>query len=234
MRFYPVFLHLEGRPCVVIGTGAVAEQKVAGLLRAGARVTVIGPDPSPRLAHLAAGGAIQIRRRAYEAADLDGAFLAIVHSDDPAVRHRVWQEAERRRVLINAVDDMPHCAFIAPAIYEQGDLTVAVSTAGKSPALAVRVRNRIADLLGPEYGAFLDLLGDLRAEVTRRVPDASTRTALWYKVVDSDAIFDSVRRGDLTGARAQIARLVSEAEPPAAIATHGVAPLTSDPVESTP
>lgn len=211
-RFYPVFLHLEGRPCVVIGSGPVAEQKVAGLLRAGASVTVISPDPSGPLMDLAAGGAIQIRRRQYEPSDLDGAFLAVVHSDDPEVRGRAWLDAERRRVLINAVDDMPHCTFIAPAIYEQGDLTVAVSTAGKSPALAVRVRNRVGEWLGPEYGALLDLLGDLRAEVALRVPDASARAALWYRVVDSEAVFESVRRGDLTGARAQIAQLVSQVE----------------------
>jgi siroheme synthase-like protein len=228
-RFYPVFLRVEGRPCVVIGSGPVVEQKAVGLLGAGARVTVITPDPPRRLVELAADGVIQIRRRAYEPADLDGAFLAIVHSDDPEVRDRAWREAERRRVLINAVDDMPHCAFIAPAIYEQGDLTVAVSTAGKSPALAVRVRNLVGDLLGPEYGAILDLLGDLRAEVALRVPHASTRTALWYQIVDSEAVFESVRRGDLTGARAQIARLVSQAERLAGVSTRDGPPMPPAP-----
>ena len=213
-RFYPVFLHLDGRPCVVVGSGPVVEQKVAGLLRAGARVTVVGPDPSGGLMNLAADGVIQIRPRDYEPSDLDGAFLAVVHSGDPEVRARAWRDAEHRRILINAVDDMPHCTFIAPAIHEQGHLTVAVSTAGKSPALAVRVRNLLRDLLGPEYGAVVDLLGDLRAEVALRVPDASARAALWYRIVDSEAVFESVRRGDLTGARAQIAQLVSQLEAP--------------------
>lgn len=215
-RFYPVFLHLEGRPCVVVGNGPVVEQKATALLRAGARVTVISPDPSRRLVELAADGIIQVYRRHYEPSDLDGAFLAVVHSDDPEVRARLWRDAEQRRVLINAVDDMPHCTFIAPAIYEQGDLTVAVSTAGKSPALAVRVRNRVGEVLGPEYGALLDLLGDLRAEVALRVPDASARAALWYQVVDSEEIFESVRRADLAGARARIAQLVSQVESRAA------------------
>jgi precorrin-2 dehydrogenase / sirohydrochlorin ferrochelatase len=218
-RFYPVFLRLEGRACVVIGSGPVAEQKVAGLLRAGARVTVISPDPSRALMDLAADGVIQIRRRDYDPSDLDGAFLAIVHSDDPDVRRRAWLDAEQRMVLINAVDDMPRCTFIAPAIYEQGDLTVAVSTAGKSPALAVRVRTLVGDLLGPEYATLLDLMGDLRAEVALRVPDASARAALWYRIVDSEAIFESVRRGDLTGARAQIAQWVAQVESPAVDST---------------
>jgi siroheme synthase-like protein len=210
-RFYPVLLHLDHRPCVVIGAGPVAEQKVNGLLDAGARVTVICPAPSPRLLALAADGSIDLRRRPYTPGDLDGAFLVIVSADDRAVRHEVWLEAERRRIPINAVDDMPHCSFIAPAIYRQGDLTVAVSTAGKSPALAVNVRNRIGDLLGPEYGAFLTLLGDLRAEVAGRIPDVPTRTALWYRIVDSDVI-EFVRRDDLAGARHRIADLVENAE----------------------
>ena len=211
-RFYPAFLHLDGRPCVVVGSGTVAEHKVVDLLHAGAHVTVISLDPSSRLEELAADSTIKLCRRGYEPGDLDAAFLAIVHGDDPDLRDRVWREAERSKVLINTVDDMPHCAFIAPAVYAQGDLTVAVSTAGKSPALAVRVRNRVASLLGPEYGALLDVLGDLRAEVSRRVPDPLTRTALWYTIVDSEAVFEPVRRGDLAGARAQIAQLVSEAE----------------------
>jgi siroheme synthase-like protein len=210
-RFYPVLLHLEHRPCVVIGEGPVAEQKVNGLLDAGARVTVICPAPSPRLLALAADKRIDLRRRTYISGDLDGAFLVIVSAEDRAVRHEVWLEAERRRIPINAVDDMPHCSFIAPAIYRQGDLTVAVSTAGKSPALAVNVRNRIGDLLGPEYGTFLTLLGHLRADVAVRIPDAPTRTALWYRIVDSDVI-EFVRRNDLAGARDRIAELVENAE----------------------
>jgi siroheme synthase-like protein len=210
-RFYPVFLNLEDRPCVVIGGGPVAEQKVDGLLDAGARVSVICPVPSSHLLDLAAGGGIDLRRRPFTPGDLDGVFLVIVGAEDGALRHEVWREAERRRIPINTVDDMPHCAFIAPAIYRQGDLTVAVSTAGRSPALAVDVRNRIGDLLGAEYGTFLTLLGDLRAEVAARIPHAPTRTALWYRIVESDAI-EFVRRSDLAGARRRIAELIEDAE----------------------
>jgi siroheme synthase-like protein len=210
-RFYPVFLHLEDRSCLVIGGGPVAEQKVIGLLGAGARVTVVGADPTPRLRALAADGAIQIRQRAYEPGDLAGAFLVIVGVDDRTVRHTVWQDAHRRGVLINTIDDMPHCSFIAPAIYQQGDLSVAVSSAGKSPALAVRVRDRIGALLGPEYGTFLTWLGDLRAEIAARIPDTPARTALWYRIVDSD-VLEIIRRGDLPGARRRLDQLIGDAE----------------------
>ncbi|HTD47685.1 MAG TPA: bifunctional precorrin-2 dehydrogenase/sirohydrochlorin ferrochelatase [bacterium] len=206
--FYPVSLKLDGRRCVVIGGGPVAEQKVMGLLAAGARVTVISPETTGRVAGLAARGAIQLIQRRYLRGDLEGAFLAV--TDDRSVNHEVWEEAEERGVLLNAVDDLPHCGFIAPAIYRQGDLTVAVSTAGKSPALAAHVRDRLGAPIGPEYGTFLDLLGELRPQVALRVPDAASRAALWRRIVDSDAI-EFIRRGNLASARGRITHLVDEA-----------------------
>ncbi|MGQ0551263.1 MAG: precorrin-2 dehydrogenase/sirohydrochlorin ferrochelatase family protein [Armatimonadota bacterium] len=209
--FYPVYFSLEARPCVVIGGGDVAEQKVLGLLEAGARVTVVSDQVTPRLDELAAQGLIQLTRRPYRRGDLDGMFLAIAAPDDRAVNREIWEDAEQHGTPLNAVDDLPHCNFIAPAIYRQGDLTLAISTAGKSPALAVRLRERLAALIGPEFGAFLDLLGDLRAEVAARVPGFAARTALWYRIVDSDAI-EFVRRGDIAGARQRALQLLDETE----------------------
>ncbi len=210
MSFYPAFLDLRGRRAVVVGGGAVAEQKVAGLVEAGARVTVISPALTWKLEDLAAQGTIVLRRRGYRRGDLAGAFLAIAAADDRRVNRTVWREAEARGVLLNAVDDLPHCSFIAPAVHREGAITVAVSTAGKSPAFAVRLRERIARLVGPEHAAFVELLGELRATVADRVPDARARTRLWYAIVDSAAL-DDVRRGDLAGARRRIARLIEEA-----------------------
>ena len=212
-HFYPAFLDLRGRRAVVIGGGAIAEQKVVGLLDAGAVVTVISPSVSRRLEDLGAAGSVTIERRPYREGDLAGAFLAIAATDDRAANRAVWVEAEARGVLLNAVDDLPYCSFIAPSIHRQGDVAIAVSTAGKSPALAVRLRERIGRLVGPEYATLLELLGELRAELARRVPDARARTRLWYRIVDSDAI-ESVRRGDIAGARARIDRLVGAAEQP--------------------
>jgi siroheme synthase-like protein len=206
--FYPVSLNLEGRRCIVVGGGPVAEKKVRDLLTAGARVVVISPQPTGGLAESAARGDIQLIPRAYRPGDLEGAFLVI--TDDRALNHSVSEEAERRGIIVNAVDDPRHCSFIAPAVYRQGDLTVAVSTAGKSPALAVRVRDRLGGLLGPEYATLLDLLGEARAEVAARVHDPSSRAALWHGILDSDAI-ESIRRGDVLGARARIVQLVNEA-----------------------
>src|SRR5437762_2146162 len=212
-HFYPAFLDLRGRRAVVVGGGVIAEQKVVRLLDAGARVTVISPTVSRRLDDLESAGTVTIGRRPYRPGDLAGACLAIAATDDRAVNRAVWAEAEARGVLLNAVDDLPHCSFIAPAIHRQGDVAVAISTAGKSPALAVRLRERIGRLIGPEYATLLELLGELRAELTRRVPDARIRTRLWYRIVDSDAL-EWVRRGAIAGARARIGRLVEAAEEP--------------------
>jgi len=205
--FYPVFLDLRGRRVVVIGGGTVAEQKVRGLIAAGAHVTLVSPDVTPALADLAARGAIELRPRPYHGGDLAGAWLAIAATDDRGVNEAVWAEAERLGVPLNAVDDVEHCSFIAPAIHREGDITVAVSTGGKSPALAVRLRQRIARLVGRAEARLCALLGELRPELAARVPDARARTALWYEIVDSDVI-EFVRRGDIDGARGRIDKLV--------------------------
>ena len=209
MTFYPVFLDLRGRRAVVIGGGAVAEQKVLGLLSAGAHVTVVSPETTPRLAELAAAGGIDLRRRPYRSGDLAGAWLAIAGTDDRAANAQVWAEAEREGVLLNAVDDLDHCSFIAPAIHREGDITVAVSTSGKSPALAARLRQRVARLVGPAEARLCELLGELRPELAARVPDPHARTALWYRIVDSDVI-EFVRRGDDDGARRRMDELVEQ------------------------
>lgn len=212
MSFYPVFLNLRGRRAVVIGGGAVAEQKTLGLLAAGAHVTVVSPTTTVRLSELAAENGIDLRRRPYQRGDLAGAWLAIAATDDRAVNAAAWAEAEQAGVPLNAVDDLEHCSFIAPAIHREGDITVAVSTSGKSPALAARLRRRIGDLIGAAEARFCALLGELRPEVAARVPDARDRTDLWYRIVDSDAI-EFVRRGDLEGARRRIEELVPRLKP---------------------
>lgn len=224
---YPAYLNLRGRPCVVVGGGPIAEQKVVGLLGAAALVIVINPEVTPALDALGQQGAITVRRRRYRKGDLAGAFLAIAADEARGANPEIWDEAEREHVLLNAVDDMPHCHFIAPAIFRQGDLTVAVSTAGKSPALGVRVRDRIGTLFGPEYGAFLDLLGDLRAAIAAREPDPARRTTLWYRIVDSDVI-EHLRRGDTAGARLRIASLLD----PAASAGRSDATAATEPAPS--
>jgi uroporphyrin-III C-methyltransferase/precorrin-2 dehydrogenase/sirohydrochlorin ferrochelatase len=207
-HYYPVLLDLRGRRVVVLGGGTVATQKVRGLVDAGASITIISPVLSDDMERIAATGDVTVLRREYRVGDLEGVAVAIAATDDRSVNHLVWEEARRRNVLLNAVDDVPHCDFIAPSVHRRGDITVTVSSAGKCPALAVRLRERIGTMVGDEHARAATLLGGLREEIARAVPDVPTRTRLWYRIVDS-AFVDLVRRGDEAGALALARDLVN-------------------------
>jgi siroheme synthase-like protein len=205
--YYPVYIQLQDQPCVVIGGGKIAEGKVEGLLAAEAKVTLISPDLTPRLQDLVSQHRILHVSRMYQAGDLTGAFLVICATDQAEINHQVWQEATANHQLVNVVDDTPRCNFIAPSILRKGDLTIAISTSGKAPALAVRLKERLQQELGPEYERFLALAGELREPLARHIPDFETRKALWYEIVDSD-VLDSLARGDESAARETISRIV--------------------------
>ncbi len=197
--YYPVFLDLKGRLCVVVGGGPIAEGKVQGLLESGARVLVVAPDLTPALAELDRKGRFERRDRTYRLGDLKGAFLAIAATNDRRVHQRVAQEAKRRNVLLNVVDDVPLCQFIAPSIARRGDLTVAVSTGGAAPVLAVRLRQQIEKLLRPEHARFLEIAATLRQPLASRFPDFAERRDLWYRLIDSD-VLERLGKGDEEGA----------------------------------
>jgi siroheme synthase-like protein len=199
VSYYPVFLDLRSRPCVVLGGCGMAEEKVKGLLAAGARVTVIAPSLTPALQDLAAEGRIVHHAREYRPGDLEGVALAISTDRTPEVAAAVWREAQERNVLLNTVDDVPHCSFIAPAVVKRGDLSIAISTGGKAPVLAVRLRQRLEKEVGEEHARFLALAGAAREPLAHRHPDFSTRRDLWYRLVDSD-VLDLLRQGDETAA----------------------------------
>ena len=149
---YAAFLMLQGRKCVVVGAGDVGERKIDGLLESGADVVVIGPDATPGVRAYARDGRIVWVDRPYATGDLDGAFLAIAATDDREVNKRVAEEASDRRVLLNVVDDPALCTFTAPALLKRGDLTVAISTNGKSPAMARKVREDLEAHFPDNYG----------------------------------------------------------------------------------
>ena len=205
--YYPVYIQLREQPCVVIGGGKIAEGKVEGLLAAEAQVTVISPDLTHHLHNLAEKKQITYIERIYHPGDLSGAFMVICATDQAEINHQVWQEATANRQLVNVVDDTPRCNFIAPSILRKGDLTIAISTSGKAPALAVRLKERLQHELGPEYERFLELAGELREPLAQHVPDFETRKALWYELVDSE-ILDVLAHGDETAAREFISRVV--------------------------
>jgi siroheme synthase-like protein len=211
--YYPVFLDLKDRPCFVIGGCGMAEEKVRGLLAAGARVTVISLDLTPGLGELAVEARIDLIARRYRRGDLRTAFLVVVVGQGAAIAQSVWEETRGRNVLVNTLDDVPHCDFIAPAIVRRGDLAVAISTGGRAPALAVRLRQRLERELGPEHARFLEIAGTLRAPLSRRWPDFETRKALWYRLVDSDVIH-LLRRGNEREALGRIREILDIAPEP--------------------
>ncbi len=207
MQYYPIYLKLENRRCVVIGGERHAEEKVRGLLNAGADVTVIASKLSQELEALVEAGRITAVRRDYQFGDLENAFLAISATMDSDINAQVWDEVSERNVLINSTDDVPHCNFIAPSIVRQGDLIVSISTSGAAPALAVRLRQRLTEELGPEYGRFLELVWPLREELPRLYPAFQQRRAIWYRLVDS-GIIELLRQGDDAGAQARLREIV--------------------------
>ena len=171
MKTYPICLiDLEQQRCVVIGGGKVAARKIAGLVDAGARVQVISPEIDPEIVEIAAAGQALINQRAYSPGDLQGAFLAIAATDDPAINHAVWEEARSSGTLINVVDDPQHSNFIVPALVRRGELTIAITTGGGSPALARRLREQFEELIGPEYGELAAILSELRPVLLGNYP----------------------------------------------------------------
>lgn len=199
-RYYPVFLDLAGRTCLVAGGGAVALRKVEGLLACDAAVRLVSPRARPELAALARERRIAWWQQPYTAGALADCFLAIAATDDRAVNDAVVADARRLGVLAVAADDGEGDAIL-PAVVRRGDVVVAISTGGRSPALARALRQRLARLVDPSYGDLAAIVGDLRDELLaagQHVPAERWRRAL------AAPLLRQVRRGDLTGARAAL------------------------------
>jgi siroheme synthase-like protein len=175
MEMFPVFFKLEGRPCLVVGAGTIAAPKIASLLRAGGVVTVVAPQARSEVEQQARRGQLVRIAREFAAADLDGKFLVVAATDLQAVNHHVAESARARNVLCNSVDDPPDCDFFYPSVVRRGDLQIAISTAGKSPALAQRLREEIDAMVPEEIGAWLDQLGETRLKILAAYPSGKER-----------------------------------------------------------
>jgi precorrin-2 dehydrogenase / sirohydrochlorin ferrochelatase len=184
--FYIACLALKGRRCLVVGGGEVGLEKVEGLLACDAQVTLVAPDAHPSLAELALDGSIAWERREYHAADLEGCLIAIAATDDTDVNIRVYDDAERRAMLVNVVDVPPLCNFILPAIVRTGPLAVAISTAGASPALAKRMKREIGELFGEPYAQLAVMLNDARGWAKATLPTYQDRKAFFESIVGGE------------------------------------------------
>jgi precorrin-2 dehydrogenase/sirohydrochlorin ferrochelatase len=188
VRYYPLFLDISRRRCVVVGGGSVAERKVERLLACGARVEVVDRRLTPALAAMKAEGVIVHHDADYDEAQLRGAFLVIGATDSDTVNERIARDARALAIPVNIVDDPLRCDFILPSVVERGDLLIAVSTGGKSPALAKRLRKELEEAYGPEYGALIEILGELRGKVIAGGRSSDENSKLFEAVVRSDIL----------------------------------------------
>lgn len=199
---YPVMLNLQGKKVLFIGGGLETASKVQKLLEQGAWVRLVSPLYHPELAQALHQGLLEWQQRSYTYGDLAGFVLCFSHPVDPSLNSIIAQEARERGVWLNAVDDPPHCDFILPSVHRQGDLVLAVSTSGVAPALAVRIRERLAAEYGPEYAEYLELLRSFRPLVKQAYPHSfEARKAAWYRMIDSEAL-DLIFLGERERARA--------------------------------
>ena len=199
---YPVDLVVEGRRCVVVGGGTVAARKVEGLVAAGAEVVVIAPEIDGQIRSLGVG----LVERAYRGGDLDGAWLAIAATDDPAVNRAIRADADQAQVWVNAVDDPSSCSFTLPAVVRQGPVMVTVSTAGHSPALASWIRGQLAAQLGPEVGLLAEWLSEARDQL--KAAGRSTEDVDWRPALDWDML-ELIRSGRTAQARERLQACLS-------------------------
>jgi precorrin-2 dehydrogenase / sirohydrochlorin ferrochelatase len=215
---YPIALVLDGKPCLVVGGGEIADGKLDALLLAGALVTVVSPEVRPRIAALAAEGQITLQQRPYQTSDLDATYLVIAATDDRPLNARVVTEARAAGILTQAVDDIPYCDFFAVAIVRRGDLQLGISTNGRSPAFARWMRERLDTELPAEYGDLLAVLGAVRDTIKAHGPIPAYEH--WQAAITDD-VLAALGAGDRETATVRIYERVSAGVDSAAVHAEG-------------
>lgn len=218
---YPVVLRIFGRRCVVVGGGQVATRKLGALVRDGAEVLVVAPEVSPDIEQLEATGGITVERRPFEPADLDGAFLAIAATDSRVVNQQVADEGQARGVLVNVTDDPGACDFTVPAIVRRKDITVAVSTGGRSPAFSRYLREQLGEWLTESRFMLLELMTELRRDLRSANRTATPET--WKLAIADEGVTSALDDGDRESARRRLFAILMAGQP------GGAAPPTAKP-----
>ncbi|HEY2990019.1 MAG TPA: bifunctional precorrin-2 dehydrogenase/sirohydrochlorin ferrochelatase [Candidatus Binatia bacterium] len=206
MGYYPIFVNLTGRRCLVIGGGAVAERKVEGLLQAGANVALVSPDLTATLAAWAEDKKITHFARDYRPGDLTGYRFAFVATDDPKVNLAAYHEGRERGVLVNVADDPAHCDFILPSVLRRGELTVAVATDGSSPALSRAIREELEQYFTDDYAVLSRIVAEVRRELRER--GSSAGPEIWRRALNG-SLRKMLQRGDIEGAKRYLREQVS-------------------------
>jgi precorrin-2 dehydrogenase len=207
MAYYPIFIKLDGKTALVVGGGRVAQRKIETLLEYGASVHIISKKLTDKLKQLVEAGDIRHMGEKFENKHLDRAFLVIAATDDEKLNHEISKTAQKRGLLINAVDQPPDCNFIVPSIVKKGDLILAISTSGKSPALAKKLRKEMDGQFGSEYEAFLILMGCLRKEVLKMGLSHNENGRIFKEIVDSD-VLEALTRKDRDRMKSTLRRIL--------------------------
>lgn len=199
MAYYPIMVDLTDREVLVVGGGSVASRKIETLLEYGAVVNVVSRELSPEIKDYVDTGKVRYLGEEFSMVFLKDKFLVIAATDDAGLNRRISQVADEKGMLINAVDQPADCNFIVPSIIKKGDLIVAVSTSGKSPALAKKIRKQLTDYFGDEYALFLRIMGKIRNEVLTSGADQNENSGIFHRMVDSE-LFETVKTGDYSSA----------------------------------
>lgn len=207
MNYYPVFLQLEEKTALVVGGGKVAERKVEGLLRCGASVNMVSKVLTERLRLLVDSGEVRFLGEEMREEFLDDAFIVIAATDDKELNSRVSEKARKRGLLVNAVDQPADCNFILPSIVRRGDLSIAISTSGKSPALAKRIRKELYARFGKEYETFLKLMGDLRKEVLALGLPQEENSRIFHEIVHGNTM-DALAENEFSRVETALEKIV--------------------------
>jgi siroheme synthase-like protein len=203
--YYPIYIDIEDRAVLIVGGGAVCARKAETMMRYGGRVTIVSPEITDEIAAWERDGALTVKRKKYDEADLEGASMVIASTDDQCVNARVARDCRRRRVPVNVVDVTHLCEFIVPAIIEKGSIQIAISTGGKSPALGRTLKEDLQRTIGPEYAEVNDLLGTLRKSAKRVLPTDVDRKHFFDGIIAA-GVLDMLRQGRRREAFEAIAR----------------------------
>jgi precorrin-2 dehydrogenase/sirohydrochlorin ferrochelatase len=213
MTYYPIFLDLKGKKAVVVGGGMVAQRKIDTLLEHGAEVHVISKALTPELDQEVKTGRVNLLGAEFRETQLDGAFMVIAATDDTDLNRRVSRAAQKRGLLVNAVDQPDDCNFIVPSSLKRGDLRIAVSTSGKSPALARKVREDLERHFGREYELFLNLMGRMRKEILARGLSQKENSRIFRELIGS-SILEAIRGGEWEEAASALSSIIKIAYTP--------------------
>ncbi len=188
MRYYPVYLDIQNRNCLVVGGGSVGTRKVMMLLTCGANVTVVSLAATKKLQELSKNGVIELKERPFQTADLDDRFLVIGATDNQELNRQIHAEAERRGLLCNIADRPEACNFILPSVVNRGDFIIAISTSGKSPAFAKKMRKHLEKEFGNEYAEFLNLMGAIRKKLLSEDHEPEAHKHLFEQLIERDLV----------------------------------------------